>query len=60
MHNLKDNFQKCKESQLAFRNPYRENYIKISKLGQKNISIKQVKDGVEKADQEYLQVYSLV
>lgn len=60
MHNLKDNFQKCKKSQLVFRNLYRENYIKISKLGQKNISIKQVKDGVEKTDQEYLQVYSLV
>lgn len=60
MHNLKDNFQKCKKSQLVFRNLYRENYIKISKLGQKNISIKQVKDRVEKTDQEYLQVYSLV
>ena len=60
MHNLKDNFQKCKKSQLVFRNLYRENYIKISKLGQKNISIKQVKDRVEKTDQEYLQVYGLV
>ena len=60
MHNLKDNFQKCKKSQLVFRNLYRENYIKMSKLGQKNISIKQVKDRVEKNDQEYLQVYSLV